>query len=662
MKIDQVIQNYVLERRIGHGGMGEVWLARHQLLQRKVAIKCLHNHLFHNSAVRERFRNEAETLARLQHQNIVALHDYVEDGEGYYLILEYVEGSDLSEFINKETGPIPEPELSNLFSQILDGFSYAHRKRVIHRDIKPSNFLITRQKQIKILDFGIAKILDGNHSITKTGTKMGTVLYMSPEQVKGEVVDQRSDIYSLGITLFQMATGRVPYDPNTTEFQVYRQIVDERIVPISEYYPPSPPYLDRLLEKATAKDPNDRFQTVDEFKEALSTKGRSIDRPSAKGNSPQVENRNSTRNEPPRNVIPLEEPFRNESSMERSPRGQTVRDDTTLYEENAFEAAASMEVTRIEAPAANSPESPSEGKKRRPSRRILGGGIAFVLLFGFLFFLYMVNSGNEPMYVVASSLFVRASPDSKSENIGKIPYGESVEVEEVVNEDWIEIDYNDRPGFLLRRYMAKRKEFLELDHLGFNREARIEGMYDSFHKTALKEYFHKANYLIDLPDEDFEDKYGMEKKDSNVWGVMGLGADREYNSYIRFLRLEKGKAQGSKIKNSVFIIQNKAEPDNRRLVIFRHLKDGHSLDIGAMDITKYPNQFIRAVSFNDLDRYSAKDFTASRNLRRDMMGGKDAILLGSNDNSPTVTLITWKSVNQLGVYPLRRATYEYYGY
>ncbi|HEX2900115.1 MAG TPA: serine/threonine-protein kinase, partial [Bacteroidia bacterium] len=213
-----VIQNYRLVRFLGDGGMGTVWLAEHTHLDRKVAIKCLHAQFARNQGIRARFKQEAATLAMLQHPGIVALHDYIEDDDGAYLVMEYVDGLPLDEHIQKVSGPIPARQLRVMFGQILEGFIYAHGKMVVHRDIKPSNFLVTHDAKVKILDFGIAKILtDHDRKLTKTGMNMGTVFYMSPEQVRGEAVDMRSDIYSLGVTLFQMATGRSPYPSDTTE-------------------------------------------------------------------------------------------------------------------------------------------------------------------------------------------------------------------------------------------------------------------------------------------------------------------------------------------------------------------------------------------------------------------------------------------------------------
>ncbi len=249
--------------------MGNVYLASHESLDRKVAIKVLHEKLSSNENLRNRFKNEAQALSRMQHPNIVALYDFLEDETGLYLVMEYVEGRELDVYINTTSGPIVREEAIPLMEQILDGFQYAHDRGIVHRDIKPSNLIITNDKKIKILDFGIAKMVEGDKSLTKTGTQMGTVLYMSPEQVEGQNIDFRSDIYSLGVTLFQMVTGQCPYDNASTEFSVYKQIVNEPLPRIKTIYPGVDIFFQTLIDKSTQKQKDRRFASCEEFKEYL---------------------------------------------------------------------------------------------------------------------------------------------------------------------------------------------------------------------------------------------------------------------------------------------------------------------------------------------------------------------------------------------------------
>jgi serine/threonine protein kinase len=185
--------------------------------------------------------------------------------------MEYVEGKTLDEYIQTVSGPIPEIKAIPLFSQILDGFAYAHEQGVIHRDVKPANIMVTGRDKMKILDFGIAKLLSQKtNTLTQAGTKMGTVLYMSPEQVKGEPVDKGSDIYSLGVTFFQMLTGKGPYDElDATEFTISNKIVHEPLPRAKSFYPNISERMQAVIDKATAKNAADRFRDCLEFKEAL---------------------------------------------------------------------------------------------------------------------------------------------------------------------------------------------------------------------------------------------------------------------------------------------------------------------------------------------------------------------------------------------------------
>lgn len=269
--IGQQILNYRIEKMLGEGGMGSVYLASHTQLERKAAIKVLHPNLATNPQIRERFKNEASTMAHLKHPNIVDLYDYMETPNGLFLIMEFISGKELEDYIKTVSGPVPEEHIIHFFSQILDGFNYAHKEGVVHRDIKPSNLLITPKGKVKILDFGIAKLMDSaDKNMTKAGARMGTVLYMSPEQVKGEAVDRRSDIYALGVTLFQMATGRGPYiESQVTEYEVYSKIVNEPLPRAKSVYPNVSDKLQAIIDKATAKNPAQRFQTCEDFKNAI---------------------------------------------------------------------------------------------------------------------------------------------------------------------------------------------------------------------------------------------------------------------------------------------------------------------------------------------------------------------------------------------------------
>lgn len=219
------IRDYNIIQKLGEGGMGSVWLAEDINLDRKVAIKVLNPVLTTDPQLINRFRQEAKVQAGLIHPNIVALYNFFQEGDHYCMVMEYVEGITLKEYV-RQHGPIREDFALRLFSQMLEGVGYAHVRGIVHRDIKPSNILIDKENNIKVMDFGIAKIV-GDKGMTKTGMKMGTVYYMSPEQVRAEKdIDQRTDIYSLGITLYEMVTGTIPFNTNTeSDFEVMHEIV-----------------------------------------------------------------------------------------------------------------------------------------------------------------------------------------------------------------------------------------------------------------------------------------------------------------------------------------------------------------------------------------------------------------------------------------------------
>ncbi len=264
--INQQIQNYKIISLIGEGGMGDVYLAEHISIQRKVAIKVLKPELVKNEEIRLRFKNEASMLAHLQHPNIVGLIDYVEQDGGLYLIMEYVEGQGLDELIKAQMAPISIERAKKLMIQIVEAFIYAHKNGIIHRDVKPSNVIVTADDQVKVLDFGIAKLVgEGNHHLTKTGTQIGTVYYMSPEQVRGQNLDHRSDIYSLGVTFYELLTGVCPYRSMTTEYEIYDNIVKEPLLDLTQTMGSAYRSMWNIISKATAKELNDRYQSCVDF-------------------------------------------------------------------------------------------------------------------------------------------------------------------------------------------------------------------------------------------------------------------------------------------------------------------------------------------------------------------------------------------------------------
>jgi uncharacterized protein (TIGR02145 family) len=261
----QKIEKYLVKRLIGEGGMASVYEAEHEVLGTKAAIKILNPVLTASADIRERFMNEAKMMASFQHTNITKIIDFEETDTFLAIIIEYLEGQDLSERI--ESGAkLSENEITSIFEQTLSAFQYAHEKGVIHRDIKPSNIYLLPNGKVKILDFGIAKLFGQGNEKTQAGTQMGTPIYMSPEQVKADKsIDHRSDIYSLGVTLYFALNGKPPYDSDgASQFDIFNKIVYE---PLPELTGDSK--LIAMVKKACQKDRDQRYQSCEEWLEDL---------------------------------------------------------------------------------------------------------------------------------------------------------------------------------------------------------------------------------------------------------------------------------------------------------------------------------------------------------------------------------------------------------
>ncbi|MDR2511962.1 MAG: serine/threonine protein kinase, partial [Bacteroidales bacterium] len=272
--IGKEILNYRIESFIGGGGMGSVYLAASKTLNHKVAIKVLNDNFADNDLVRKKFKDEARTLLPLDHPNIVHFLNFEENTDGLFLIMEYVDGITLDAFINQKQGVIPEKMAYPMFLQILDACAYAHKRGIVHRDIKPANIILTSDNEgnfvVKILDFGIAKIISENEDDSEKGLIIGTPAYMSPEQVRGEDLDKRSDVYSLGVLLHQMLTGHAPYDTTTlSETEIQQKVVGEPLPRMKEFYPAVSEKMQRIVDKATQKDTAKRYQTCGDFRIAL---------------------------------------------------------------------------------------------------------------------------------------------------------------------------------------------------------------------------------------------------------------------------------------------------------------------------------------------------------------------------------------------------------
>jgi len=325
---DLQIPNYQIYQIIGQGGMGTVYLGIHQQIQRKVAIKVLNPTYAIQDNFRERFKNEASVLSQLQHPNIVKLYEYVQLPQTVCLIMEYVEGIPLDEYISKVSGPIPEKKTLSIFKQIAEGLNFAHQEGIIHRDIKPANIIINDDLQCKILDFGIAKAMGSTQAkLTQVGIRLGTMMYMSPEQLRGQGLDFRSDMYSLGVTLFEMLTGKTPYQEGVSEYELIHKIVHEPLPRMVDFYPNISERLQIILDKATAKLPEQRFNTIDDFWKTL--KG-DLETPKIK--TPQVINKDE-------NIIE----WTIKSNKIQEKQKETPKIEDPLEEENLIEETIYLE-------------------------------------------------------------------------------------------------------------------------------------------------------------------------------------------------------------------------------------------------------------------------------------------------------------------------------
>ena len=263
------LERYKKIKDLGEGAQGNVILAWDTLLERNVAIKSLHMSLTSDTLHVKRFKEEAKMLASLGHPSIVGVYEYIANSSGCHLMMEYFEGHPLDLYIRNVTGPIPEERAIDIYIKVLEAMSHIHKKKIIHRDIKPSNIMINDKSEIRLLDFGIAKNTENDPTLTKIGGSAGyTPMYMSPEHCNGEPITKYSDIYSLGITLWQMLTGKAPYE-GFTQGQIYSKVANEPLPSIQSVYPKVSLKMNAIVQKATQKDPKKRFTTCDALKKEL---------------------------------------------------------------------------------------------------------------------------------------------------------------------------------------------------------------------------------------------------------------------------------------------------------------------------------------------------------------------------------------------------------
>jgi serine/threonine-protein kinase len=264
--IGKTFDHYRITEKLGQGGSGQVFRGVDLSLNRPVAIKVLRPDLALDPALAERFRCEARTLARLNHPNIATLYRLLWQEDLHLMVMEYVKGETLDQLIQLH-GPMTPQQALPLVFQALEGIHHAHQLGVVHRDIKGSNVMRSRSSLVKVMDFGIARAL-GSNSLTQEGKPVGTPEYMSPEQIRGEEIDARSDIYSLGILLFKLLTGRVPF-AGKSQYEVMRAHMEGEPLSLCELVPQLDEAVERIVLRALAKSPGERFASIPELRAAL---------------------------------------------------------------------------------------------------------------------------------------------------------------------------------------------------------------------------------------------------------------------------------------------------------------------------------------------------------------------------------------------------------
>jgi serine/threonine protein kinase len=268
MMIGKIINKYRIDAKLGEGGMGIIYKAWDTILERPVALKMLLPALAQDEKFLQRFRTEAKALAQLENPHIVTVFELLEVEGDWFIAMQFIEGMTLADKI-KQTGPIPCTQALPIFTQLLDAMGHAHQVGIIHRDLKPGNAMITPAGVVKVMDFGLAKVQHGS-ILTLSTITAGTLHYMPPEQIHNLAnVDQRSDIYSTGMTFYEMLAGRLPFEKHESIYTLPKIIVEGKFPPPDYYHSAVPKELAKIVMKAIAKNPAKRYQKAEEMLEAL---------------------------------------------------------------------------------------------------------------------------------------------------------------------------------------------------------------------------------------------------------------------------------------------------------------------------------------------------------------------------------------------------------
>ena len=273
---ETIADRYELEEVVGHGGMSTVYKARDSLLERNVALKVLHQQYNEDEDFVERFKHEARSVAQLQHPNIVTVIDRGEEDGRQYIVFEFIDGENLKELVVRK-GRLDLRDALEIAYEIARGLAFAHDHGLVHRDVKPQNVLLNGDGRAKVTDFGIARSLDVDHGVTQTGTILGTSNYIAPEQASGQPVDAHTDVYSLGIVLYEMLTGELPF-PGESFVAIAMKHIQEPSPNVLDVRGDIPLRVAEMIDRALEKDPEHRFPTMDAFAAEIEKRLAELDR------------------------------------------------------------------------------------------------------------------------------------------------------------------------------------------------------------------------------------------------------------------------------------------------------------------------------------------------------------------------------------------------
>ena len=403
--IGTVAGTFKILEEIGEGGMGKVYRGVDTMLDREVAIKVLRPELVSQAHLVDRFRSEAKTLAQLNHPNIAMLYAFFQQQEYFYMVMEYVRGETLDKRIRR-TGLLAYDQALKVFLHTLEAIGYAHTLNIVHRDIKPNNVMITESEEVKVMDFGIARVV-GSERMTREGSMIGTPEYMAPEQIRGLDVDPRTDIYALGILLYEMLTGRLPF-MNQNQFELMRAHIEMPPPPPRKFAPHLPESMEAIMLRALAKRKEDRFASAYEFRDAILASpdlptGALVGRTTRSGSAP-ITPVQYGRVSQPSQPIPTAPPNRqtpdrqtvDARQFEAQQRAQQRPAPAPAQPQRATGGHAPMRGTGPDPNATQVVATPlpsAKAEKKSSLPMLLGAGVAVAVLVGALF-LYL-NSGKK---------------------------------------------------------------------------------------------------------------------------------------------------------------------------------------------------------------------------------------------------------------------------